>query len=113
MTWLSEYEIENIHARFFCNKESAPNLYEGAVVLTRLMGWTNSCSDGWAYWTKPSRSAAKLSELLQNAYRTWYTDAEMDVTEAQLKATFTPIKAFLTRHGAEPAEKAAIFEGIS
>lgn len=101
---MNEYEVEDA-LRWF-DEDDQPNLIHAARVLYRLMRWTNTVSDGWAYWPKPSRAAQKLQALIlagraQN--RGNYGDLT-DVTEKELKAAFTPIKALLTRHGASHTE---------
>ena len=96
MSWMNEYDVEDA-VRSLTDTDETPNLATGALVLERLVNWTNSNSDGWPYWTKPSNAAAKLQELLQAADRF----NPKDCTEAELKKTLTPIKAFLTRQGAD------------
>lgn len=101
---MNEYEIEDA-LRWF-DEEDQPNLIHAARVLYRLMRWTNGRSDGWPYWQKPRRASAKLQRLVldgREANRGNYGDLT-DVTEAQLKATFTPIKALLTREKAAHSE---------
>lgn len=100
MVFMNEYEIEETFARF--NRGETPVLAEGATCLYRLMGWTNENSDGWPYWSKPSRAAQKLQTLLQSPDR---FDPQ-DVTPAALKAACTPIKAFLTR---QDVDHSAVF----
>ena len=103
---MNEYDIEDAVRRF---RSDTPNLQRAALVLARLMGWTNSCSDGWQYWRKPKQSARKLMALVEDATRNhWRGNEDGDITDAQLKAALTPIKAFLTRHGVNPADKAGI-----
>lgn len=92
---MNEYDIEDA-VRQFSNTDT-PNLLAGATTLLRLMQWTNRNSDGWPYWTKPTTAARKLMELLQNADRF----DPVDVTDAELKRAYTPIKAFLTKQGAD------------
>ena len=90
---MNEYDVQDAINRL----QSAPNLHRGAQVLRRLVDWTNSNSDGWAYWPKPVRAAKSLQELLQAADRF----DPRDVTEADLNKALRPIKAFLTRHGVD------------
>jgi hypothetical protein len=101
---MNEHDIEDA-LRWF-DEEDQANLIHAARVLYRLMRWTNSCSDGWCYWPKPSRAAKKLEALIlagREANRRNYGDLT-DVSEADLKRAFTPIKAFLTRNGTEHSE---------
>lgn len=96
---MNEYDIEDAQ-RWFDEKEQ-PNLHEGARYLARLMGWTNSRSDGWQYWAKPKRAAVKLMALIlggRELNRGNYGGL-IDITERQLVAALTPIKALITREG--------------
>jgi hypothetical protein len=104
--WMSEYEIEEM-LRFTAIHE-LPVARRGAEVLARLMGWTNTVSDGWPYWAKPSRSAAKLMTLLDTTYRAHYRGGHGDISEEDLKKAITPIKAFLTRQDVDPEDKVRI-----
>jgi hypothetical protein len=68
--------------------------------LWRLMEWADSNSDGWAYWPKPARSAARLMELVEGD-GTWQAAEDIDqrATPAAYRKACAPIKAFLTRQG--------------
>ena len=94
---MNGWEIEDAARRF---GPATPNLAAGAATLYRLRDWTDSNSDGWAYWPKPVRAAARLIGLLEDARLAslrggWPTD----ITDAELTAALRPIKAFLTRQG--------------
>lgn len=97
MPFMNEHEIDEAVRRF--DRGDTPNLLAGAEALDRLCRWTNSNSDGWAYWKLPLNAARKLMELLQAADRFDPTDC----TEAQLKAALVPIKSFLTKRGVDHA----------
>lgn len=77
-----------------------PILGPATETLYNLMRWSNTNSDGWAYWPKPCKAARKLQEFIQGdgSWDARYGDRP-DVTEAKLKAAYSPIKAFLTRQG--------------
>lgn len=96
MMFLNECEVDE-YLRMFGGDQ--PNLQQAAEALNRLMWWADANSDGWAYWPKPARSAKKLQTLLygKDAY-------SPDVTDAELKAALSPVKAFLTRHGVSHEE---------
>lgn len=95
---MNEYEIDDVVELFGRDKQEIPNLFAAAVALSRLRGWTNSCSDGWQYWPKPSTAATQLITVIKNGERRWRKDWEwQDITEAQLKRALTPVKSFLTR----------------
>jgi hypothetical protein len=98
MMFMNDHDIEDAAVRL----RGCPNLSIGVMVLARLAGWTNRNSDGWAYWPKPTNAARRLMELLQSADR--FDPNPIDVTEEELRRTFTPIKAFLTRQGVDHAE---------
>lgn len=86
--------------------EVTPNRHRAAANLCRLMRWTNENSDGWPYWSKPARSAAKVMDLLEGD-GTWATRQRLeteDCTDAELAKALAPIKAMLTREGAEHPE---------
>lgn len=92
MLFLNEYEIDMYSVRF---TDEQPNLQYAALALKNLMEWTNSNSDGWAYWRKPLMAARKVMTLLDDSD---WSDSN-DVSDGELKAALTPIKSFLTRHG--------------
>lgn len=102
MTWLNEYEVEEA-VRLFRDDE-VPNLSAGAQALQALVNWTNSHSDGWPYWRLPSQAAKRLQQALYEARMQAYRDRVEDISEADLKAALRPIKAFLTKQGANAVE---------
>lgn len=100
--WMNEYDIEDalrLTARF-----ELPVARRAAEILSSLKDWTNEHSDGWPYWQKPAKAADKLMTALQSAIQASRQRDNEDMTEAQLKAALTPIKAFLTRHGVVHSE---------
>lgn len=96
MRFMNRWDIEDA-ARYF---EAHPVLGPASVTLRNLMEWTDSHSDGWAYWPKPCRAAARLQELLEenHPFRASY---ETTATVEQYKAALRPVKAFRTRQGAD------------
>lgn len=97
MKFMNEYELEESYERFRTSGDR-PRRQALALVLIRLAEWTDSHSDGWAYWPKPARAAAKVMDLLD-----WRTQLE-DCTEAEAVAALKPVKAFLTRQGVKLEE---------
>lgn len=94
MRFMNEWDIdqaEQLHA-------AHPILGPAVRTLRNLVDWTNSNSDGWAYWPKPCRAAEKLQELIEAHHP--YRRNETDATEAEYKAALRPIKSFRTRHAA-------------
>ena len=93
--WMNEWDIDDAARYFVVRRDEFPNLMRGAMVLHRLMVWTNNNSDGWPYWTKPGRASAKLQALVGDRRHR----INGDITEQELRKALTPIKAFLTRQG--------------
>lgn len=77
-----------------------PNLAIAAQAIASLRTAANQNSDGWAYYPKPARSAARLMQLIEGdgTYKYFSPDRD-DITAADLKAALRPIKAFRTRSG--------------
>jgi hypothetical protein len=97
---MNQYDVED--AMDWFDEEEQPMLHRGAVILYRLMRWTNSRSDGWCYWVKPSKAAAQLMTLLQDAHREYRRTWERtDITRPELAKALTPIKSLITREGGD------------
>jgi hypothetical protein len=94
MNFMNDMEIDGALTRF----QDDPILGAAAQTLANLRDVANRNSDGWAYWPKPARSANKLMTLLQGASS--YHDP-INVTVAQVRAAYSPIKGFLTRENLE------------
>jgi hypothetical protein len=97
MNFMNEYEIDEAVDRF----RDDPILGPASQTLANLRTLANRNSDGWAYWPKPARAANKLMLLLQDARRPRDHRDPHAATAAQLRAAYSPIKAFLTRSGLE------------
>jgi hypothetical protein len=95
---MNEWDVEEAAARY----ADHPILGPATQTLRNLMHWTNANSDGWAYWPKPARAAARLMEVIErdgtSRYR--FDDDRDDVTETEYRAALRPIKTFRTKHGA-------------
>ncbi len=91
--WMNEMEVETAAER---NAEH-PVLGPATATLAALVEFTNANSDGWAYWPKPGRAAARLQEMIHAAgYRT--TDPRYaEPTREAYKMALRPVKAFRTR----------------
>lgn len=94
MRYMNRWDIEGAVSRF----EDHPILGPATKTLQNLERWADENSDGWAYWPKPCRAAAKLIEIIETAHP--FGDGK-EPTEAEYKAALRPIKAFRTRQGAE------------
>jgi hypothetical protein len=91
MRFMNEYDVEDALARF--DPDVTPNRVRAAENLARLVEWTNSNSDGWPYWTKPARAAAKVMDLLEGD-GTWADRNRLeseDCTAAELAKALAPI----------------------
>lgn len=97
MRFMNEYEIEEARDRY----AEHPVLGPATETLANLRDAANMNSDGWAYWPKPARAAAKLMDLIERDGTARYRfDSEReDATVAELRKALAPIKAFRTRSG--------------
>lgn len=91
MRFMNEYDIAYRRTQY----SSHPILGPATRTLQNLSIAANRNSDGWAYWPKPARAAAKLMEMIE---RDGTRDRD-DVTVAEYRAALKPIKAFRTRSG--------------
>jgi hypothetical protein len=92
---MNEYDVNDAVVR----RAGHPTLGPATQTLANLVRVANENSDGWCYWPKPARAAAKLMELIEGDGTWEATRGERnDVTAAQVKAAYRPIRAFLTRN---------------
>jgi hypothetical protein len=96
MRFMNEWDIEEANRRF----ADEPVLGPAARTLRNLMEWTNRNSDGWCYWPKPCRAAAKLQEMLER-YSPYRSALILQPTAAEYRKALVPIKAFRTRQAAD------------
>lgn len=97
MMFMNGYQVAGAADRY----QDHPVLGPATQTLVRLVNWTNQNSDGWAYWPKPCRAAAKLQALIQGDRLSRFDDERADATPAALRAAYAPVKAFRTRQGAD------------
>jgi hypothetical protein len=92
---MNAYEIEDAAERHITH----PVLGPATRTLLNLRDYANTNSDGWAYWPKPARAAAKLMELIEP----WqYRFADQDaVAVAEYRKALAPVKAFRTKQKAD------------
>lgn len=98
MRFMNEFDLENALGRF--SSIDTPHRAALAETVYNLSEWANRNSDGWAYWPKPVRAAAKAMEEIDPT--TWADEEKMlaeDCTKAEYTAALRPIKAFLTKQG--------------
>lgn len=93
---MNEFDIDNAARRFAAH----PALGPAVQTIANLRDCANRNSDGWAYWPKPCRSAARLIELIEGDGTNDYRDnVAPKVTAEDVRKAYRPIKAFLTRSG--------------
>lgn len=98
MRFMNQWDVENAVQRY----SKHPILGPATKTLENLVEWANSNSDGWAYWPKPARSAAKLMELIERDGTWQFRNGEReDVTAVEYRKALSPIKAFRTKQGAD------------
>lgn len=96
MRFMNEFDVHAAQLRW----TGHPVLGPAANTLASLMEATNANSDGWPYYTKPIRSAAKLMELIEgNGTWQFFQGKREDATPEKLRAALKPIKSFRTRSG--------------
>ena len=80
-----------------------PILGPATRTLANLRDAADANSDGWCYWPKPARAAARLMELIARdgtwAYSFRSGSERDDVTVSEYAAALRPLKAFRTRSG--------------
>jgi hypothetical protein len=89
--WLNQSDIEGMAER----RHACPNVRKGVKLLYVLMQAVNDQSDGWPYWSAPSRAAARLMELLDDRANP-FRGPSRTMTEQELKAAVTPIRRMVT-----------------
>jgi len=108
MRFMNDYDIDlaQRHA-------THPVLGPAVRQLKILRDYADENSDGWAYWPKPARSAARLMALVEGDrevsdprcqdcgvmgnQRHYRHCKRLDATEAELRKALVPVKALRTR----------------
>jgi N12 class adenine-specific DNA methylase/2'-5' RNA ligase len=104
--WMNVAEIEQAVDRF----KTDPVLGPAARFLQAFQEEVDRISDGWPYWSAPSRAAGKLMALLHghlSAGMGAYPNLPV-ATSADVQATLAPIKAFITREARWTAKGIAL-----
>ena len=103
MRFMNDFDLQQAEQRF--SRGNTPNRERVVHAVDRLREWADANSDGWAFWPKPVRAAAKAIDLIDSW--TWAereAQERHDATDAEVTAALRPIKAFLTRHNADHTE---------
>jgi hypothetical protein len=95
MRFMSDWEIDEVTEMY----AGHPVLGPATRTLAALRDAADANSDGWAYWPKPVRAAARLMELIERDGTYQYKSGidRPDATAEELKAALRPVKAFRTR----------------
>lgn len=94
MRFMNTYEIDRAVSMY----ADHPVLGPATQTLANLRDAADANSDGWCYWPKPARAAAKLMELItRDGTNKYYGGPREDATVAELKRALAPVKAFRTR----------------
>lgn len=104
MFW-NQYEIEDAAQR----QHDCPNVRKGVQLLLRLMQAVNEQSDGWAYWSPPSKASEKLQALLQTAGNVHH-GTHGKISAEDLKKAIAPIRSMVTRQKKKQAQYGNKFE---
>jgi hypothetical protein len=94
---MNEYEVEDALRR----TDEGTVARAAAQTLANLVEWTNSNSDGWAYWRKPSAAAKQLQKLVDSYHPFRQPPIDEDAARLAYRKALTPIKAFRARQGAD------------
>jgi len=78
------------------NSHACPNVRKGVAILHTLMESVNAQSDGWAYWSAPSKAATRLMDLLRTAGNIQH-DTHGTISEQELRKAVSPIRSMATR----------------
>lgn len=110
--FMNDYDLDNARLRF--TRSSTPNRLALVMVVDLLREWTNSHSDGWAYWPKPVRAAQRAIELIESRTSRENDEQErVDITDAEMVAAVRPIKSFLTRQGVDKRVQEIILRSVT
>lgn len=110
--FMNDYDLHV--ARSSYGRGNTPNRLALTMVVDHLREWADCNSDGWAYWPKPVRAAAKAIDLIDSRTREDRDRMQReDIADAEMQAAVKPIKAFLTRHKASASDREIILRAVS
>ena len=96
MRHMNEHDLADARQRF--TLAAKPNRLALAIVVDNLAAWTDSHSDGWAYWAKPRQAAQRaMGHIASTTNAANNAQEREDITDAEMRAAVRPIRAFLTR----------------
>jgi N12 class adenine-specific DNA methylase/superfamily I DNA/RNA helicase len=99
MRFMNDMDIEQAVQRW----QDHPVLGPASRTLASIEAWADASSDGWATWPLPARAANRLMTLIERdgTYQYQADTVRADATPAALRAAYTPLKSFRTRHNAD------------
>jgi hypothetical protein len=99
MRFMNDCDIDNARDDW----AGHPVLGPATRTLASLRDAADANSDGWAYWPKPARAAARLMELIErDGTARWlppHNPTRPDATPAEYARACAVLKAFRTRSG--------------
>jgi hypothetical protein len=101
--WMNEGQIDEAKHRY----ETHPTLGPATRFLSEWRHEVNAHSDGWPYWTPPSKAAERLMQLIHAQMRGGMGayPKVAEPTIAEVKKTLVPIRAFMFKRGAAAGMK--------
>jgi hypothetical protein len=108
--WMNRHEIEEATYRF----ANHPVLGPASRFLREFQEEVDQHSDGWPYWSPPSKAAGKLQDLIHGHMRAGMGAYPRlpEPTMADVKKTLAPIKSFMTRRGYKAGMKLPELQGV-
>jgi hypothetical protein len=112
MKYMNDYDLQRARVTYIPGV--TPNRHRVTYVVSRLAIWADANSDGWCYWPKPCRAAAKAIALIDSETNAINDHKrQVDATDAEVKGAISPIKAFLTRQGVSRVDRDWILGPVS
>lgn len=89
---MNQFDIELLAQ----NQHQCPNVQKAVGLLYRLLQYVNDNSDGWAYWSPPSKASQPLQQLLKDRCGNLLYHTSGTITADELKKAVAPIKRMAT-----------------
>lgn len=103
MIFANDYDIQRWRD---ATRGRGDNLESAVLILQGVAADANRLSDGWCYWPKPCRAAAKLIDLITKSVVRGGAYGFAPITPihaADLRKALSPLRAFYTRqHASTP-----------
>lgn len=100
--WMNQWDICEAEGLFRYH----PVLGPATRFLREFVEEVNSHSDGWPYWSPPSKAADQLMNIIEQQRKAswpaaavpWRNSGAPEVTRRDIEKALVPIKAFYTRY---------------